>query len=151
MLEFEVQFELSVENASRFLIEIDGLLVPFYVNDSGIRFKSLNSAIIHFHWVEDKMYAHRMVGSTVWLFASEIIDQVNDFNVFDLKHYTLFDRERGKIGEIIDIEDYSGNVVLKVDYLNNELLIPYNDELLVSCDIHKKNITLDLPGGLIDE
>ena len=38
VLEFEPQFEMSIENADRLFVELEGLLVPFFVLDDGFRF-----------------------------------------------------------------------------------------------------------------
>jgi 16S rRNA processing protein RimM len=73
VLEYEPQFEYSIENADRFFVELEGLLVPFFIVEDGFRFKTENSAILTFDGVESEKYAKRMVGSSVFLFKNEII------------------------------------------------------------------------------
>ncbi len=151
VLEFEPQFEMSIENTDRFFVEIEGLLVPFFVTEDGFRFKTDNSAIITLDWVDSEKYAKRMVGSSVYLFKNEIIILPDEFTDSELINYLLIDETLGEIGIISQIDNYSGNVVITVNYRGKELLVPFNDDLLLHLDKHKKTITLRFPEGLLDE
>lgn len=151
VLEFEEQFEFSVEDATRFFLEIDGLLVPFFVAENGLKVKSAKTAFINFEWIDSEKYAQRLVGTDVYLFNSEIIDEPEEPGLSDLLGFILFDKNTGKIGIISRVEDFSGNTVLAVGNGNDELLIPFNEDFLVAIDPENKTLTLDLPVGLIDE
>ncbi len=151
VLEFEPQFEMSIENADRFFVEIEGLLVPFFVVDEGFRFKTDNSAIITLDWVDSEKYAKRLVGSSVYLFKNEIVVLPDEFTDSELINYLLIDETLGDIGIIEQIDNYSGNIVITVNYRGKELLVPFNDDFLVNLDKHKKTVTLKFPEGLLDE
>jgi len=58
VLEYEPEYEESVVEADRYFLEIDGLLVPFFVAEEGFRFRSAKTALITFDWVETEKYAH---------------------------------------------------------------------------------------------
>jgi len=62
----------------------------------------------------------------------------------------LIDKTLGNIGMITNVDDFAGNIVLTVLYKGEELLIPYNENLLVDSDESQKTITLQLPEGLIE-
>jgi len=151
VLEFESKFEYSVEVTKRFFVELDGLLVPFFVADNGLRFKSGKSALVIFDDVNSEKYARRLVGQNVYLFQNEIVDEVEEEDEFLFLNYLLFDRNSGEIGRIKNIEDFSGNVVMTVDYNGEDILIPFNEDFLVSIDENKKTMTMDLPKGLISD
>ncbi|WP_346855528.1 hypothetical protein [uncultured Draconibacterium sp.] len=150
VLEFEPQFEYSIEATDHFFVELDGLLVPFYISDSGFRFTTAKSAIVTFDWVDSEKYAKRLVGCSVYLFKNEIIDEPEE-NELMLEAYLLVDEELGEIGMINQVDDYSGNVVLTVSYRGNEILIPYNEEIVVAIDETLKTITLNLPEGILED
>jgi len=150
VLEFEPQFELSIENSDRLFVELEGLLVPFFILEDGFRFKTENSAIICFDGVDSEKYAKRMVGSSVYLFKSEIIVSPDELTDSELINYLLFDETLGEIGLIEQIDNYSGNIVLTVNFRGKELLVPFNDDLLIHLDKHKKILTLKFPEGLLD-
>jgi len=151
VLEFEPQFEYSIEDANRFFVELDGLLVPFFVLEEGFRFKTENSAIITFDGVESEKYAKRMVGSSVFLFKNEIIEIPDELFESQLENYLLMDEKLGEIGIIEQIDNYSGNIVITVSYRGKELLVPFNDNLLIEIDKQNKILKLRLPEGLIEE
>lgn len=150
VLEFEPEFEWSVGEAEHFLLEIDGLLVPFFLKEDGFRFKSTKTAIVSFDWVETEKYARRLVGCPVFLFQNEIVDEPGEQLVSKFLHLTLFDEKLGEIGIITAADDFSGNVVFSVQYKGEEVLVPFNEDFLVSVDEEQKIIRLNLPDGLID-
>jgi 16S rRNA processing protein RimM len=151
VLEFESHFEASVENADRLFVEIEGLLVPFFVFEDGFRFKTENSAIISFDGVSSEKYAKRMVGSSVYLFKNEIIVLPDEYTNSELVNYLLIDETLGEIGLIEQIDNYSGNIVITVNYRGKELLVPFNEDLLIHLDKPNKTIILKFPEGLLDE
>ena len=150
VLEFEPEFEWSVAEAERFFLEIDGLLVPFFLKEDGFRFKSTKTAIVSFDWVETEKYARRLVGCPVFLFTNEIVDESTEQSISEYLHFTLVDEKLGEIGTITAADDFSGNVVFHVKYKENEVLIPFNKDFLITEDAEKKIITLKLPEGIID-
>ena len=150
VLEFEPEFEFSVEEAERFFIELEGLLVPFFVAENGLRFKSSKSAIVKFDWVDDENYARRLVGCAAWLFTHEIIRDEEDVSVAMFVDYMLEDEKLGVIGKITNVDDFSGNLVLNVDCNGTEILVPFNEDFLILADEIQKVLKLNLPDGLID-
>ena len=150
VLEFEPRFEFSVEEADRYFIEIDSLLVPFFVQEDGLHFRTANTAIVNLDWVENEKYARRLTGCSVYLFKYEIIDEEEELTEFQLENYLLSDENMGEIGPIVRVDDFSGNVVLTVDYRGQEVLVPYNEDLLVEVDDSRKTIRLNLPEGLLE-
>jgi len=150
VLEFETHFEYSVEESIRFFVEIEGLLVPFFIAENGLRFTTANAAIVTLDWVDNEKYAKRLIGSSVYLFAEEIIDDPEESEE-TFEGFLLIDQKLGEIGMINQVDDYSGNIVLTVNYRGREVLVPYNDEISVSLDENLKTITLNLADGLLDE
>ncbi|HYQ59010.1 MAG TPA: hypothetical protein VEP89_16825, partial [Draconibacterium sp.] len=139
----------SVEECDRFFVELDGLLVPFFVEKDGFRFRSSKSAIVKFDWVDDEKYAKRLIGAGAYLFHSEIIDE-QDETESTFEGLMLIDSKLGEIGAIDHVDDYSGNIVFTVSYRGEELLIPFHEEMLVSYNEIENSLTLNLPEGLID-
>ena len=150
VLEFEEQYEFSVENAERFFVELEGLLVPFFISDEGLRFRSGKSAIVKFDWVDSESYAKRLVGNGVYLYQNEV-EEMHEHRTSFLQGFTLFDEKIGEVGIIDEMDDYAGNIVLTVNFKGNELLVPYNEDILIDLNEEKKTITLQLPDGLIGE
>lgn len=150
ILEYEPEYEISFDEAERFFVELEGLLVPFFISENGFRFKSSKSAILKFDWVDTEDYARRLLGKTVWLFKDEVIYEEDETTISRFADFILEDKKLGPIGKIKSVEDFSGNLVLNVDYKGYEVLIPFNDDFLVSIDEEQKVLKLNLPQGLID-
>lgn len=151
VLEFEPQFEYSIEETDHFFVELEGLLVPYFIADEGIRFKASNSAIITFENIQSEKYAKRLVGSSVYLFSDEIFLEEQEDSTSRFTGFLLSDSNWGEIGKIERVDDYSGNLVFTVNYKGGELLVPFNDDFVVDVNETNKVLTLILPDGLLDE
>jgi len=151
VLEFEPQFEISIEQADRFFVEIEGLLVPFFVAEDGFRFKTENSAILTFNSVETEKYAKRMVGASVYLLKNEIVVVPDELFDSELMNYLLIDEKLGEIGIIDQVDNYSGNIVITVNFKGKELLVPFNEDLLIDLDKKNRILKLRFPEGLLEE
>lgn len=151
VLEYEPEYEESVVEAERFFLEIDGLLVPFFVAEDGLRFKSAKTALIIFDWVDSEKYARRLVGSPVYLFSYEIIDESEEVSTTGFLHFRLLDENEKDLGEISAVDDYAGNIVFTVNGAGGEILVPFNEDFLLRLDEEQKTIQLRLPEGLMDE
>ena len=150
VFEFEEHFEYSVEEAERLFVELEGLLVPFFISEEGLRFRSAKSAIVKFDWVDNEEYAKRLIGQSVCLYKNEIVDEPEEHTAMFLG-FTLIDTRIGAIGTIENVDDYSGNIVLTVNYNGTELLVPFNEDILVEIDEESKILTLNLPEGLVED
>jgi 16S rRNA processing protein RimM len=150
VLEYEPEFEESVVETDRYFLEIDGLLVPFFVAEEGFRFRSDKTALITFDWVDTEKYARRLVGSSVYLFNHEIIDVPKESSISPFLHFRLLNEKGKEIGEISAVDDYSGNIVFTVDASGGEILVPFNEDFLLKLDEDQKIIQLRLPEGLMD-
>ena len=150
VLEYEPEFEESVVEADRFFIEIDGLLVPFFVAEDGLRFRSAKTALVTFDWVDTEKYARRLVGSPVYLFNHEIVDEPKEAAISQLLHFRLLDENEKELGNISAVDDYSGNIVFTIDAEGREILVPFNEDFLLKLDEDKKIIQLRLPEGLME-
>ena len=129
----------DLESEEPVFIEFDGLPVPFYfesVEPEGGRF------IVKFEDVDSLEEAEELVGRTVTLSdeEEEEEDSLIGLQVRDA-------RSRRIIGEIVDFNDYSGNVTITVDTEKGEVLLPLHEDLIVG--IHDDVITLDIPDGLL--
>jgi 16S rRNA processing protein RimM len=100
--------------------------------------------------VETEKYAKRLVSCMVFLFSGEIIDEDEETLHSFLLNFAVEDTQLGKIGSIRQVDDYSGNIVLTVEYQGNEILIPFSEDLLDSIDHNRKILVMNLPDGLMN-
>lgn len=150
VIRFQEQYYDSLEDASTVFLEIEGLLVPFFIPNEGMRFRTGESAIMKLNWIETETQAQKLAGFSVFIKNEEIEIDEESFDVRMLEGFILFDQLKNQIGTISAVNDFSGNIILDVIYLGKEIMIPFNEDFLLDIDIQKKLITLDLPDGLLN-
>ena len=150
VLIFGKEFEETFDGIDCLFIEVDGGLVPFFIANEGFRFKSSESAICKFDFVDSQEKAKALVGCKIFVPDEEVIEtdqrEVDSF----LIGMKTFDVRFGEIGTISRVDDYSGNLVITVDHPRAEVLIPLSDEIITSINEEKRELHLDCPTGLIE-
>ena len=150
VIRFDEEYYETLEECPTLLLEIDDLLVPYFIAEEGLRFKSGESVIAKLDWIDSDKKAKDLCGLSVFVSQDDVILSEDEFLPHLLSGFTLFDQTLGIIGEIEDVHDYSGNLLLEVNYQGKESLIPLNEDLIVRLDEEKKEIELDIPEGLFD-
>ena len=64
--------------------------------------------------------------------------------------YTVVDKHHGILGKIVHIDDSTINTLFVVDRDASELLIPANDDFVISVDKENKIIKMNIPDGLLN-
>lgn len=146
---FQEEFYETVENATMLFIEIENLLVPFFILNEGIRFRTADSALIKLQWIENERHASELSGCKVFIHSSEVLSNPEVFSANALNGFIVIDQRKTQIGTITGTSNYSGNILLEVERQGKELLIPFNEDLLIQFDQESKTIALDLPDGLL--
>lgn len=147
---FEPQYDLSLENEPTLFLELDGLLVPFFFSTEGMRFRSAESAIVQLDWVDDEEQARKLSGVSVFLKQEDLVEPEEEFTLHHLVGFSVSDPQVGEIGIIEKVEDYGGNLLFQIQYQGKEVLIPFNEDLLIELDEQNKRLVLQCPDGIFD-
>lgn len=150
VIRFQEEFYETLEETPTLFLEIDTLLVPYFISEEGLRFKSGEIAIAKLDWVDSDKLAKELCGLSVFVRDKDVVFADDEFAPSELIGFKLYDAELGFIGEIVDVTNYSGNLVLSVDYNGKECLVPFNEDLLIRFDGESLEIEMDLPSGLLD-
>jgi 16S rRNA processing protein RimM len=148
LINFEEGFEPIFDEAEFLFFEIDGLPVPFFLEE--LEQRSNNSIVVKFKFIDSKEEAQRFVGAKILVDEEMLPFDEESFHYMHLKGFQLSDSTRGEIGKIIAIDDYSGNFVLTVEFGKSEILLPLNEELIVAFDRENRTIKMDYPQGLFE-
>jgi 16S rRNA processing protein RimM len=145
-IKFDVDIDL--ESVPFFVFEIDGILVPFFLNS--FRFKNDMQALVLFDGIETEAEAREIYGKSVYinkdiLAESKMEDEEED-SLASYLGYMLKDDKGNEIGQITDIDDSTDNVLFMV----GELLIPVGAIEALSVDERAKTLCVSLPEGLLD-
>ena len=122
-------------------VYFDGLPVPFFVNSLVRRGNS--KAIVTLDGVTSLRDAEELVGQAVW--ADYFEGEEEEEGLDELVGWTL----KGA-GTIVDFVDIPANPCLEVETANGtKVLVPFNEELVISADPETKELVMEIPAGLI--
>ena len=150
VIRFQEEFYETLEEVPTLFLEIDNLLVPYFISEDGLRFKSDESVITQLDWIDSDKKAKELCGLSVFVNQNDVIDSEEDLSPHALVGFQLFDVELGLIGEILDVNDFAGNLLLSVEYRGKDALVPLNQDLIVRLDEENREIELRIPDGLFD-
>jgi 16S rRNA processing protein RimM len=74
----------------------------------------------------------------------------NEYFLHDLVGLMLVDREGKQIGEVSDVYEGGGGMLLNVKGPNGEFEVPFAAEICIEIDLPGKRIVVDLPEGIED-
>ncbi|MGE4586896.1 MAG: ribosome maturation factor RimM, partial [Mangrovibacterium sp.] len=132
VLKIRPGFAASLEKEPVLFVELEGLLVPFFIAREGIRFRTEEDVLVKFDWVDQEEQARKICGKAVFLKKEDWIREEGTFFVHHLTGFSLIDSRMGPVGPVKRIDDYGGNLVLQVNYRGKEVLLPLSEDLLVS-------------------
>lgn len=150
--ELQMQFDDDVfdrTDADYLFLNIDGILVPFFMEE--YRFRSDSVVLMKFCDIDDADAARELTGSDVYFPRSHGGD-TKDVTWAEIIGYKLADAEKDKVvGTIESVDDSTINILFNVKGENGtEHLIPVNDDLIKHIDRDSRTITMELPNGLFD-
>lgn len=133
------------------IIELDGILVPFYADS--IRNKG-NGYLIKLSGIDSEAEASRFINKDMYILKKEVekwVEESEDFSL-SLVGYSIIDAKTGvQVGEIMDIEDSTANILFIVKKPDGEeVYIPAAEDLIESIQDDTRSIVMEVPDGLID-
>jgi 16S rRNA processing protein RimM len=134
-------------DADYLILDIDGILVPFFLEE--YRFRSDTTAIVKFCDIETQDRARELTGCDVYFPLSLVpVEDDAPITYAFLVGFSLIEAKSGKtIGTIATIDDQTANILFE---LEDGTLIPATDDLITFIDKDKRQITMQLPEGLLE-
>ena len=133
-------------DADYLVLELDGILVPFFMEE--YRFRSDSTALVKFEDIDTQDRARELTNCDVY-FPRQLAD--DDDEALSWTFLVGFDiveaRTGKKVGTIASIDDSTANILFE---LEDGRLIPASEELITDIDKDKKTITINLPEGILD-
>ncbi|MCL3779740.1 hypothetical protein EMN47_04970 [Prolixibacteraceae bacterium JC049] len=129
--------------------EIDGLLVPFFPDV--IRIRSQKMATIQFDDLASLEKAVEFVGCKVFVERDDVVADDTRFQPELIIGFSVDDINKGHLGKIANVSDYSGNVLLDIEKENGDLImLPLSEDFIRGFDEAEALITVECPDGLLD-
>lgn len=134
------------------LVDIDGGLVPFYLNNSGFRARDHQSYLICFDHTNNREQAEKYVNSATYLLTPPFVeaDNLPKQEPALLKNYTIHNERNEYLGKVDEVLDFSGNILLRTFINEKEVLLPFTEAHIINWDSSKRSIQLQIPDGLLE-
>lgn len=132
-------------DADYVVLEVDGLLVPFFFEE--YRFRSDSTAIVKFCDIDTQERARQLNGCDVY-FPLSLTPDDDPVTWAFFVGFTLIDAYTGQpVGTIASVDDQTVNILFE---LEGGQLIPAAEELITDIDRDNKTITIELPEGILE-
>jgi 16S rRNA processing protein RimM len=133
-------------DAEYLILEVDGILVPFFMEE--YRFRSDSTALMKFEDIDTQDRARELTNCDVY-FPRELSDNdEEEISWSFLVGFSIVDAQSGKnVGTIASIDDNTMNILFE---LEDGTLIPASEELITDIDKDNKTITIALPEGILE-
>ncbi len=131
-----------------FLLEIDGGLVPFYLES--LKNRDHQSYLIKFDHLNSKEEAEQYINCEVYLLSLPDSGDTLPKEASLLKNYSLYDEQENFVGKIDDVLDFSGNILARLFIEKKEILLPFTEEHILDWNNEERKIKLHIPEGLLD-
>jgi 16S rRNA processing protein RimM len=151
----EVSLFLDVTNPSdynqleRIFVDVDGVLVPFFIDQ--LKLKNKGFVAVKFQGINDEDAAKKLLKKSIYLPEEELADlDDNQFYDHEISGYNVVDTIKGDIGIVDTVIDLVSNPLLRLEKDGKEVLIPIFEGLIQKVDRKKKILYIQAPEGLID-
>lgn len=147
-----IDSDADAESLSCIFLKVDGLFVPFFVE--GIRRRGAEGVLLTIDGIDTEIKAKAMSRKEIFVLdddpAAPARDDSDGFYAEDLIGFEILTDGGERIGEIMDVDDSTANVLFIVGRADgSEALIPVADEFILSLDPESKQLTMKLPDGLL--
>lgn len=146
--EISFQFDDDVfdrVDADYLVLEIDGILVPFFMEE--YRFRSDSLALVKFCDIDTQERAAELTGCDVY-FPRDLADEDDTPTLASLVGFDLIEASNNKkVGTIASIDDSTANILFE---LEDGRLIPATDDLITDINTKDRTIKMEIPEGLLE-
>ena len=146
----EVTFQITDDvfdrvDADYLLVEVDGILVPFFMEE--YRFRSDSVALVKFCDIDTQQRASELTNCDVW-FPHTLTPADEAPSLSSLVGFDIIEAKTNKAcGRIAAIDDSTANLLFE---LEDGTLIPANDDLIEDIDMDAKKMVMNIPEGLLN-
>ncbi|MDC1105357.1 ribosome maturation factor RimM [Prolixibacteraceae bacterium] len=150
VVKFSPSYGDTLEEVAFLFLEIEGGLVPFLIEEDTLRYRTSETANIAFQTYDDVDAVDPYVGCKIYVFNEDLIidEEILDYSI--LEGYDVEDADKGNLGEVIRVDDFSGNIILVIEIDGDENMIPFNTEMVKNIMHDQRRILVDLPEGLLE-
>ncbi|MBF9255242.1 16S rRNA processing protein RimM [Pontibacter sp. 172403-2] len=146
---FDVDYPEDYDDLESVFLEQQGRLIPFFIDSMEPQPKG--RYIIRFEDIKTMEQAEALRGTSLYLPLDELPELEDDqFYFHDVIGYTVVDENHGRLGTVKEFYDLPQQQLMSMNYLDQEMLIPVMDEILLRADHEARELHVKLPEGLLE-
>lgn len=136
-------------DADYLVCDIDGLLVPFFMEEW--RFRGQDTAIMKFENLNCEEKVRILQNADVYFPKSLATERENEITSWKmLTGFSVTDVTAGHLGTVANVDESSANILLEiVTDKGEEMLLPIHPDLVAEFNVQKRTLALDLPEGIL--
>ncbi len=142
------QLVLNISKINYFLIELEKILVPFFVES----IKEIKSEIflVKFEKLDSKEQLNRILKKDIYIPTKWINTAKLENNEGDIIGYRVFDIEKGELGKVDYVDTQTKQKLIYVTSEKNNFCFPMHEKFLLEINTENKIITVKIPKELIN-
>lgn len=143
----EKGYDDDLQSSRYLVVRKYGDNIPYFIDHL-----DLDNELVKFESISNPESAKFLSDSPVYLFESDVSikqrAQIQDEQM--LKGFSVTNQYSDFIGEVLDVVKMPMQILLKVDYKGNHVLIPFHETLIVGIDLASKSIQVEITDGLLE-
>ena len=130
-------------------IEEDNVLIPYKLKR--IKHLKKNNLTLIIDEIDSELKAQKLISKKCFLPKKFLPEKRGiDFYSFEVKDFLVIDKNKKKIGSIVEIIDKPFQSLMVVNNNSKEIFIPIHQDIILSVSHSKKEIQVELPNNFFD-
>ncbi|NNF33152.1 MAG: hypothetical protein HKN68_03540 [Saprospiraceae bacterium] len=139
-------YKEDVSSSKYLLIEQEGYCIPYFIEEIDI-----DAGLVKFDEFNGPEETKSLSDSIIYMLARDLTYRVqNPINSLGIEGFTLIDQNHEEIGKIKEIIEMPMQELLLVMHKEQEIMVPFHEDLLLGFDKEAKKIQLEITDGLLD-
>jgi 16S rRNA processing protein RimM len=148
VLKHSLSKKSNFKNTTVLFIElVKGNKIPYFITQA--KAKNTEESFILLEGINSKEAAHKLIGKPAWLTEEDFRKQAGKQAPIGLLGYTVIE-DNTILGTVLEVIEQPHQVLLSINYNNNNAFIPLHSETLKKINHSKKEVFVTLPDGLLD-
>ncbi|MES2760553.1 MAG: 16S rRNA processing protein RimM [Bacteroidota bacterium] len=134
------------EDIKSVFLDLNGSQVPYFIEECR---PNNTGYIVKLETIDTVETSKKLIGKKAFALPDFILEA--DESLKEFIGYAVIDTRLGNIGNIADVDEKTENAIIKVLHPSGaEIILPFNDDLIIEIDDDMKTIEFNAPEGLIE-
>lgn len=143
----EEQTFLDIPKIDFFLIDLDKILVPFFIES--INKKKSNIFLVKFEKLNTEEELNKILKKDVYVPLKWIKKEKSDNKPNSILDFKVFDHEKGELGKVDHIDTQTPQKLIYVSNEKYNFCFPMHEKFLLNINTEKKILDVKIPQELI--